>query len=118
MNRYEEVARILLDAADLIEPDGAWTKGTFMNENGAHCAVGAIRKTGGGITQVTHQAENAADEYVQRHLKAKCDNHGPNCCFGIIGFNNNKSTTQQEVVDALRTTGKMVQQGELEVNSW
>lgn len=121
-----EVARLLTEAADLIEPEGAWTKGSFTRPNPdapdgwSYCALGAMRairdqEEQHALDEEYNHAFLAVDNRIQE-LVSKRDDVTCNCgCDNITIdiFNDHPSTTQQEMVDILRTVGKQIAQDEL-----
>lgn len=98
------VADILTAAADLIEPEGAWTQGAFARTAKGHvigsgedpavcfCGAGAVYRMG-GPRAVTERALNVLDSWARQRRKG----------FRIFAqFNDAPERTQAEVVAALR----------------
>lgn len=98
------IADVLDRAADLIEPEGAWTKGPFAvdkcgrevfehlrgypKEAVAFCAAGAITQASRGRNWRRREAKDLADSLTP--------------VGSIIQFNEDRGRTQSEVVAKLR----------------
>ena len=85
----KSVAEILNAAADLIEPEGAWTQGSYGG-SGCWCAMGAINHVGGFLSDI-----NEASIALARSLGFQFPNSIPD-------WNDDPYRTQSEVVAALR----------------
>lgn len=98
-----EVARVLRNAADLIEPEGRWTQCAAARDGEGRkvtpgdpravewCGAGAIRRVAGGFGDVSDVAERAMNAWrdVVGHW--------------LVGsWNDDKGRTADEVVAALR----------------
>jgi len=107
------VADVLERAADLIEPEGAWTRGaaardgsydptSFDNREAiCWCMMGAISKVAGGVRPMSDIAGQARDQ-----LRKAIDTPW------ITDFNDNEDRTQPEVVAALRRAATLARAGE------
>jgi hypothetical protein len=84
----QEIRDVLLKAAALVEPEGAWTQGTFR-DGGARCMVGAINDCAGEMTNA---------EYRELSLTV-AEAVG---CESLTMWNDAAGRTQAEVVAALR----------------
>ena len=89
-------AEILNAAADLIEPDGAWTQNEYTHELYAFCPLGAIAHVMGiGATK-------ASSTPAARVLSAMI-NPKDECAGRVVSrFNDHLTTTQADVVALLR----------------
>ena len=99
-------ADMLREAADLIEPEGAWCRGSFKlhGEDGedSYCARGAIYEVAClhfKTPELAH-AWKEAEQVLQGII--------PDICTveSIAAWNDDVGRTQQEVVDALRLAAK------------
>lgn len=95
------VSEILNKAADLIEPEGAWTQGTWartangsddaaIGEDVCWCAYGAIRRASEFVNDLS-------DECVEKVRQLVGD---------VITWNDAPERTQAEVVAALRAAAQ------------
>lgn len=86
------VAEVLNRAADLIEPEGAWTQGTYGligdGEYRCLCLYGAVREAARGYPR-------AVPKGCMSVLDGLCDNDP-------VGWNDTPGRTQAEVVAKLR----------------
>jgi len=106
MTTLKEVADVLERAADLIEPEGAWTQGTWARdrsgdtatraEEGCWCLWGAIYKTVGYDAVATSPCLMAVANLVGD---------------SSIHWNDVPGRTQAEVVSALREAAKKARGG-------
>ena len=99
MTLPDAVRRVLLDAADLIEPEGCWTQGNMAVDADGHlcmprgrdavcwCALGAIARS-----SPSHGVSMDAVGLLRLHLKGS----------RISEWNDAPGRTQAEVVSALR----------------
>lgn len=88
------VSEILFAAADLIEPEGAWSGGGKQPTHSAcYCAAIAVDTVCGCIG---HPDGEVAREFLSDHLGA------PNHTVGIYQWNDAPERTQAEVVAKLR----------------
>ena len=99
MNGSQTVADVLNAAADLIEPEGAWTRGVLARNASGNlvmpcnpeaicwCALGAIRVAGHFV-----QAATRSVCFFRRHIGVE----------SIEDWNDATGRTQVEVVAALR----------------
>lgn len=86
------IADILDKAADLIEPEGAWTRKTFADqrEDGTkcYCAMGAIHVVTDNSEPLTNRARTALLRVIP---------------YGsVVSFNDEMGRTQAEVIAAFR----------------
>lgn len=95
-----EIADILDKAADLIEPEGAWTQGSYartaksypitpLSDNAvAFCGVGAIKRAAGTTD------DSPAQSFVREQWGDDLSR--------FVAFNDTPGRTQSEVITALR----------------
>jgi hypothetical protein len=76
--------RMLLDAADLIEERG-WCQGSYSDQDGRVCAIGAIVRAG------NHQHYRRAEAMMMMVVG-----------MSVVGWNDIKGRTKEEVITALR----------------
>lgn len=100
------VADVLERAADLIEPEGAWTQGWFARDKEGEevnitspravcfCALGAIGRIAGDFGSFTWRVREFAE--AAAGLAATATQ------VGLVAFNDAPTRTQGEVVSALR----------------
>ncbi|WP_380778018.1 hypothetical protein [Sphingomonas sp. R86520] len=96
------VADVLERAADLIEPEGAWIRGSFVGErNGIECfcAMGAIDRAAG--------TDQDLDETVIFSTLRKVIGRQ-----SIVSWNDSPERTQPEVVAALRRAATLARAGD------
>jgi hypothetical protein len=109
-----DIADILDRAADLIEPEGAWTQESYArDENGSGiadgrhanavcwCGVGALEKAGGDLV----------GDALAKAIRAVL----PKDCESFVVFNDTLGRTQAEVVAKLReaaTLARTTSEGE------
>jgi hypothetical protein len=95
-----EVAETIERAADLIETGGL-TKGEYSNSQGAHCLLGAL----GTVASTVFEYGRATEEVARRIAGA--EGYNPEWGFAyIVGYNDEPTRTQSEVVDMLKTIAK------------
>lgn len=103
------VSEILNAAADLIEPEGAWTQGMFARKADGHstgpilpeavcfCAVGGLMRAAGGVGSLAyHDAFNRLNAMARRAG-----------FMHVANWNDDTRRTQAEVVAALRQAAKL-----------
>lgn len=88
----------LRKAADLLEPEGAWCKGSYVNTSGAHCAIGALRFLRDADEELEPcygRALNALSDYIH-------DNQLAERWRDVISWNDSDKTGQEDVVRVFR----------------
>lgn len=112
MTDHEAVARVLDDAADLIERDG-WCQRQLGTPDGRVCTMGAIAKTLGcyetqpsgfgawgndyHVTALVQSSNRALVEVIEAD---------PALLWPVPAWNDDPARTKQEVLDALRAAAK------------
>lgn len=103
-------ADVLNQAADLIETDG-WAQGDYLNEDGCHCAVGAICEISTGepskIEELTLDAGAALASFLDPEWNAGAISPMRFHTI-VVDWNDAKNRTQQEVVHGLRAAAQKV----------
>lgn len=91
-------AELLRKSADLLEPTGAWCKGSYDNGRGAHCVIGAT-------IAVCREYQTLSMCYAQslKALSAYLDFRD------IVAWNDSPDITQEDVVSALRGTASRLE---------
>lgn len=102
LEKPKSVADVLEAAADLIEPDGAWTQGEYVGINGnCWCALGAIKRVGNYVGDI-----NPASMQLLLVISGRF----------VHEWNDAPERTQREVVEALRSAASLSRQNEEEAN--
>ena len=93
------VAEVLERAADLVAPEGAWVQGTFGREGECYCVRGALSIASG--TRNIAYGHPVSEIALAASLGLR---HGNENAAGsaLVQWNDDPSTTQAEVVTALR----------------
>ncbi|RYG90143.1 MAG: hypothetical protein EON59_00755 [Alphaproteobacteria bacterium] len=114
MTQLKTVAEVLDAAADLIEPEGAWTKGAFARDISGKdtslfgyrgkavcwCLLGATQEAAGD------DDDGVADHFFAQFLGAAAQD-------GLACWNDAPERTQAEVVAKLREAAELARQGGL-----
>lgn len=109
-----DTATVLRKAAELIEPEGAWTKGAFARCGSAPigpltanaecwCVLGALYAAA---------SERRADPYVFDVIAMLCGHLGLRTRAELTDWNDRPFRTQAEVVQALRNAADQAEGGE------
>ncbi len=91
--KLEPWRQMLLDAADLLERDG-WCQGAYQDDDGHHCALGALDAVFGSKTSfkaIDWSAYARVNERLQDAVGLQ-----------IVHWNDAKGRTAEEVISTLR----------------
>lgn len=112
MSEATKPSEVLSAAADLIEPEGAWTQGEFgrradgsytmlpsLREAVCFCAEGAIGRAA-GIRDIAELGASEALIFMERFVS-------PGTPWAVSGWNDAPDRTQAEVVAALRAAAEL-----------
>jgi hypothetical protein len=102
-------SEILSKAADLIEPEGAWTQGAYSKDRRGNpcplslrsvcwCAEGAIA----AISRADHEVTHNALTFLRKQIGTRAS----------IAWNDAPERTQAEVVSALRKSASLAKEQE------
>lgn len=95
-----EVTAVLKRAKQIIEEDG-WTQGTYGDNDGPVCALGAIRRAIYGQTYVPGFTERERESNLYRSIGIRIAEiiGDPNYPFdGLVQFNDTHGRTKEEVL--------------------
>lgn len=93
MTQHSEA--VLREAANILET-GGWIQGDFANEEGAHCALGALMEA--------HRRVSAPDEdYIQASFALRGHVGEPR----LAGWNDREGQTAEAVIAAFRETADL-----------
>lgn len=104
-NGVKTVSEVLTAAADLLEPEGAWTQGTF-GRPGCQCVLGAIARAAG----INPHGSNWSDALTRGAHEYLCQAIGAEWIGGTLwadAWNDAPGRTQVEVVETLRRAASL-----------